>query len=194
MTSALPDFKATIPGLLLEGAGGGEEARRVRSGCPGLDTFPGPPLVPQLPCSCVKAPPQPRPPPSTPEPPPPGPVLPQMGLWSPPGPCAHPSNRGLPSSTWDTLGHPHLHTDISTHACSHAHAYTLTSAHVPTPTCRCLHRQPTHDHVLSHTHAQVHAHSPTTRAHSCSPIDTNSTHIYTCSELAGMHTRAHTHL
>ena len=115
-----------------------------------------------------------------------------MGPWPPPSPCAHPGDRGLPSSTWYTLGHPRLHTD--THACSHAHAYTLTSAHVPTPTCRCLHRQPTRDHVLSHTHARVHAHSPTTRAHTCSPIHTEHpyTHMFTAGRHA--HTCSHTPL
>lgn len=55
VTSALPDFKATASGRLLEGARGGEEARTFRSHRPGLDAFPGPPLIPQLPGRCAQA-------------------------------------------------------------------------------------------------------------------------------------------
>lgn len=88
-----------------------------------------------------------------------------MGLWPPPGPCAHPGDRGLPSSTWDTLGHRRLHTDVSTHGRSHAHAYTLTSAHVPTPTCRCLHSLLMIMCFHTRMHMYMHTHPPHVRTH-----------------------------
>lgn len=173
---------------------GGEEARTVQSDCPGLDSFPGPPLVPQLPRSCVKA----APPASAstlhPGTPNPGPRPASGGTLATTRPLCTSRRQRPPFQHLAHTGTPRFHRDISTHACSHAYAYTLTSAHVPTATCRCLRRQPTRDHVLLHTHAHGHAHSPTTCAHTCSPIDTKSTHTYTCSQPAGMHTRAHTHL
>lgn len=77
------------------------------------------------------------------------------------------------------------------------HAYTYLSTHHPhSHVQRPTQTQTAYpcSHALTHACTRTHTHSPTTRAHTHSPIDTKCTHIYTYSQQAGMHTRAHTPL
>lgn len=201
VTSALPDSKTTASGRLLEGARGVEEVRTSGSGCPGLDAFPGPPLIPQLPGSCAKA-----------APPGPASTLPVLSLRAQAQSCFRGTLAATrPLSTTrrqrPPFQHPaHTRTPPLTHSCRHKHAHatrtclhtlTHTYSHTThTHTCRCPHRrgQPTRVHMLSHTHAHVHTRTHLPHVHTHSPTDTKCTHIYTYSQQAGMHTRAHTPL
>lgn len=81
----------------------------------------------------------------------------------------------------------------------HAHAYTR--LHIPIHTPPTLTRADAHTDVdslpvFTCSHTRMHTYTHALTYHTCthSPTDTKCTHIYTYSQQAGMHTRAHTPL
>ena len=196
VTSALPDSKTTASERLPEGAGGVEEARTFGSGCPGLDAFPGPPLIPRLPGSCAKAA-------------PPGPA----STFPAPSPRARAQScfRGTLAATRPLstarrerppFQHPaHTRTPPLTHSRRHKHAHAHT--HMPTHAYTYLFTHHPHSHVQmptqTHTaypcsHALTHACTHTHLPHVCAHTYRHKVHTYLHVLTAGRqaHTCSHT--
>lgn len=189
--------KPQHPGLLLERELGEVKKREQSIRLPWAGRLPAPHWSPSF-HDCVKAAPPPglHPPPGTPtarpRPPPSHPPgTPTAGQATSDGTLA--TTQPLCTSRRQRPPFQHLAPwDTPAYIQRHAHAHT----HMPTALpCACTHTnmqmptrtQPTRDHVLSHTHAvYMHTHLP--HVHTHAPLHTQSTHIHTCSQPAGMHT------
>lgn len=202
---ALPGFKATASGWMLEGHGATEEGRTL-IWLPWAGRLPGPPLIPPLPGSSTKArlfqlaasiSPH-REPSSHPGPKPPD-LLHQTGPLLPLSHSPQPSMCGLSSSSQHTLtqAYSHRHKNdpcfhtLLTHVCSHTHIHM----HMPTHThTHSYSHIPTLSHLQIHTDTKsilmyTHSHTPT--HHSCTVV-----HMYTQTHMvthAHLHTHVHIH-
>lgn len=197
---ALPDFKATASGWLLEGHGATEEGSTL-IWLPWAGRLPGPPLIPQPPGSCTKARLLQLPASISPHREPsshPGPKPPDLLHQT--GPCCHSATLHsqacvafLPAPNTHSYRHTHTDTKI-THA-SIYYSHTHIHMHLPTHThTHSYSHIPTLSHLQRHTDTKsilMHTCSHTATHHSCTCVHRyTQTHVVTHAHL---HTHVHIH-